>query len=319
MRRIVLLTLLAVSHACGQSQSSRAIPIVEREAMTPDSVRLYYRVAGHGPETVIAPFALYHDSALDGLAAGGRRVVTYDPRGRGRSDSVAAHKVSLGHLLLDLETIRGAVGADSVALIGWSGGGMEMFVYALRNPGRVIRLVQLAPVAPRFVPYSDQMFQDREQRTDSAARAALRGRIAAGEFRSDPAAECRAQAAVTLPPLFADPSRPPATPDVCRFPNEYSDRIGAYFGALFRSIVNYDWRDSLAAVSIPRLVIHGARDNIPLAGNEEWVIGQPNARILVLNRSGHWPHYEQSAETIEAIATFLRGQWPPAARLLQAR
>src|SRR5262249_27210463 len=103
-----------------------APPVVERYAVTSDSVRLYYRIAGSGSETVLAPFALFHGSALDRLARG-RRIVTYDPRGRGRSDSVPPEKVSLDKLLLDLETVRQAVGAEQVALIGWSGGGMEMF------------------------------------------------------------------------------------------------------------------------------------------------------------------------------------------------
>ncbi|MGH7615462.1 MAG: alpha/beta fold hydrolase [Gemmatimonadales bacterium] len=283
--------------------------------MTPDSVRLYYRVAGDGPETVIAPFALFHESALDSLAVG-RRIVTYDPRGRGRSDSVPAEKVSLGHLLLDLEAVRLAVGAERVALIGWSGGGMEMFVYALRNPDRVARLVQLAPVAPRFVPYGALMMEDRAKRTDSAALATLQRRIEAGEFRTDPAAHCRAAAAVSAPALFADPARPPAKPDVCRFPNEYRSRLSVYFDALFRSIDAFDWRDSLPAVTIPRLVIHGARDNTPLIGNEEWVAGQPNARLLVIDGAGHWPQYEQRAATLAAIATFLRGDWPAEAKVV---
>jgi pimeloyl-ACP methyl ester carboxylesterase len=63
--------------------------------MTPDGVRLYYRISGTGPETVLAPFALFHESALDPLARRGRQIVAYDPRGRGRSDSVPPEKVSL--------------------------------------------------------------------------------------------------------------------------------------------------------------------------------------------------------------------------------
>ena len=127
-----------------------AAPLLVHEgyAVTPDSVRLFYRVVGEGEETVLVPFALFHGEALDSLARG-RRIVTFDPRGRGRSDSVPPERVSLDLLLGDLETVRRSVGAERVAIIGWSGGGMEMFVYALRNPERVTRLVQLAPVAPR--------------------------------------------------------------------------------------------------------------------------------------------------------------------------
>jgi pimeloyl-ACP methyl ester carboxylesterase len=242
--------------------------------------------------------------------AHGRRVVTYDPRGRGRSDSVSPDHVSLSHLLLDLETVRRAVGAEQVALIGWSGAGMENFVYALRNPHRVTRLVQLAPVAPRFVPYGSLMMQDRARRTDSVALAALRAREARGEFANDPEALCRAQRAVNSPALFADTADWRSTPEVCVHPNEAPERLATYFGALFRSIDGFDWRDSLSRVTIPRLVIHGARDNTPLEGNREWVTGQPTARLVVIEGAGHWPHYEQRERTLAAIATFLAGAWP---------
>ena len=34
------------------------------------------------------------------------------------------------------------------------------------------------------------------------------------------------------------------------------------------------------------------------------------ARLLVIENAGHWPHYEQPQETLAAIRTFLRGGWP---------
>jgi pimeloyl-ACP methyl ester carboxylesterase len=309
LRSSPLAIAAAVLLGCAGRDQPTSLPATEGFATTPDGVRLYYRSVGSGPETVIAPFALFHQQALDTLAVE-RRIVTYDPRGRGRSDSVGPAQVSLANLLLDLETVRRAVGAEQVALIGWSGAGMEMFVYALRNPTRVTRLVQLAPVAPRFVPYGEQLMNDRAARTDTAAVTALRSRIERGEFRADPIGRCRAEAEVTRGALLADPTRPPLLPDVCQFANEHPDRLGPYFGALFQSIDGFDWRDSLSSVTIPRLVIHGSRDNTPIEGNREWVTGQANARLVVVDGAGHWPHYEQPRITLEAIATFLAGGWP---------
>src|SRR5689334_10739764 len=92
----VCLYLVALALGCGRAApppDGGPPPIVEAFATTPDSVRLYYRVAGTGSETVLAPFALFLGSSLDRLARG-RRIVTYDPRGRGRSDSVPDSKVS---------------------------------------------------------------------------------------------------------------------------------------------------------------------------------------------------------------------------------
>jgi pimeloyl-ACP methyl ester carboxylesterase len=121
---------------------------------------------------------------------------------------------------------------------------------------------------------------------------------------------------VSRPALLADPAHAPATPDVCRYPNEYPARLRRHFDGLFRSLAGFDWRDSLAAVTIPRLVIHGARDNTPREGNEEWVAGRPEARLLVIEGAGHWPHYEQRGRTLAAIASFLGGDWPAEARAI---
>lgn len=295
-------------------QASR-VPIAERFATTADGVRLYYRVAGTSGPVVIAPFALYHGSALDRLAKG-RRIVTYDPRGRGKSQAVPPDKVSLELLLADLDAVRRAVGAEKVAIIGFSGAGMEAFVYALRNPERLSRLVQLAPVAARAEPHVAAMMADRERRTDASARTNLRERVAAGEFVSDPAAHCRAEAAVTMPAIFAVPAQARLVPDVCGSPNEHPKAIGEYFGALWPSISTYDWRASLPRVAQPRLVIYPLQDNIPRAGAEEWVSGQPNARIVYIEESGHMPQYEQPDATLRAIAEFLDGRWPQGAKRL---
>ena len=145
-RAASIAVLLAASFSCSSEETATRpeLTVTEAYAITDDSVRLWYRVVGSGEETVMAPNALFHGSQLDSLAQS-RRLVLFDTRGRGRSDTVPAAKISLAHNLRDVETIRRAVGAERVALIGWSGMGMEMFVYALRNPDRVTRLVQLAP------------------------------------------------------------------------------------------------------------------------------------------------------------------------------
>jgi pimeloyl-ACP methyl ester carboxylesterase len=321
-----VLALAAIEPAVGQTASpqllsaaqARSVSVKEAETTSADGVRLYYRVAGSGDEVVIAPFALYHGTALDRLAAR-RRVVTYDPRGRCRSAAVSPDKASRDLLLADLDAFRRAVGAERAAVIGWSGGGMEAFVYAMNNPGRVSRLVQLAPVAPRFAPYSELMMVDRRTRTDPGAAAALDARVKAGEFKTEPAALCRAQNAVDLPALLADPRKVTLIPDVCTSANEYPETLAVYFGGLFKSLGGFDLVPSLGKVQIPRLVIHPLQDNIPLAGNEEWVRGQPNARMLTIDGSGHFPLYEQPEKTLHAIALFLDGEWPPDARVIRAQ
>lgn len=292
--------------------TASTVPVSEGYATTPDGIRLYYRVAGEGPETVIAPFALYHQAALDTLASG-RRVVTYDPRGRGKSQAAPLDRVSLDYIISDLETVRAAVGAKKAAIIAWSGSGLETFVYTMRHPDRVTRLVQLAPVPPRAMPYAEQMTADRRRRTDAAAYEALQAKIKAGDFKGKPEEQCRAERVLSIKAILADPAMIDRTPDVCSSPNEQQPALGRYFGKLFESIIDLDVRDKLASVTIPRLVIYPLQDNISKTGVKEWVQGQSNARYLEIEKSGHMPLYEQPEKTLRAIDQFLRGEWPDGA------
>lgn len=320
MRRSALASRLAViAGVCSAMASCSGGPPPEKEGFltTGDGVRLYYRVVGNGAETIIAPLASIHATHLDPLARG-RRLVLYDPRGRGRSGRVEPARVSLEHQLSDLEAVRAEVGADKVSLIGWSGLGMELFVYTLRHPDRVDRLVQLAPVPPRREPYAEQMMQDRDKRSDRELSAEIKRRLEAGEYKDRQAELCRDIARATNGSMFADPARAAEAPDLCQYEAEWPEYLWPYFDALLGSFGDFDWRARLAEVKTPRLVIHGAQDNIPLEGNREWVAGQVNARLLVVDNSGHWLLYEQPTLVLSAIDAFLSGVWPAGSEAIPA-
>jgi pimeloyl-ACP methyl ester carboxylesterase len=290
--------------------------VQEKLVKTEDGVGLYCRIVGEGDQTVIVPLATYHADRFDPLARG-RRLVLYDPRGRGRSDAVDPSSVSLENQLRDLEAVRAGVGAERAALVGWSSMGMEAFVYAFKYPERVTHLVQLAPLPPRRTPYMDQIVEDRERRTDSDAMQALQAQQQAGEFDDDPARLCREINYLSWGATFADPVVALEVPDVCVHENEWPVHLAPYLESLQASYGDYDWRPELRVVTAPRLVIHGAEDNVPLEGSMEWAAGQPNARLLVLQNTGHWPHYEDRGAMLEAIEVFLSGDWPQGALLVR--
>ncbi|MDX2057924.1 MAG: alpha/beta fold hydrolase [Gemmatimonadales bacterium] len=289
----------------------------EAFATTADSVRLWYRIVGSGAETVLAPAAAYHARSLDGLARG-RRLVLYDSRGRGRSDPVPPDKMTLERRLLDIEAIRRAVGADSVALIGWSGLAPDAVTYAMDNPGRVTRVILLAPLPPRQDPYLAQIRARALARSDTAASRRLAARVAAGEFADRQAELCREQARLSNPGTFADPAMARLASDVCDYPTEWPDRYAKTAAAAMASFAAVDWRDRLGQLTIPYLVVHGAHDTFPVEGSREWVAGRPNGRLLLLPDAGHWPHHERPERVIPALEEFLRGQWPAGSEAVPA-
>lgn len=305
-----LLAMIALMMACDCCTPAPPARTEGRVAMD-DGVHLSYRVYGAGPNTIIVPMAIYLEDALAPLAGPTRRLVFYDPRHRGRSERGSLDAVSLDRQLRDLDRLRRHLGADSVALIGWSGLGMEMAAYAIRYPGRVTRLVQVSPVPPA-ASIMREAGDRRGERTDTAAVRALDASHDRGEFKDDPARFCRERNELTLPGSLHRMELKDQVPDVCGFENEWPDALWPYFGRLLASFGDYDWRPALRTLAIPRLVLHGTEDGIPLSGAEAWA-AYPDARLIVLDSASHFPFIERREAFLAALNEFLAGRWPSSA------
>ena len=279
-------------------------------AGTEDGSRLHYRVVGEGDEAVIIPMESFLADALAPLADG-RRLVLYDPLGRGESDPTPLEAVSEERQVRDLEALREHLGLERIALLGWSGLGKLVARYAIAHPERVTRLVLVSPVPPSSDEYAlDADVPSRDEKLDADALQAVRARHAAGEFATDSAGYCRAERALTLPTSFVDPHLAALAPDACRHRNEWPDLLYPYFGALLGSFGEFDHRADFRALDAPTLVVHGREDGIPLAGGRAWVADDPDGRLLVLSPAGHFPFLERPVAFVDAVETFLGGAWP---------
>ena len=280
-------------------------------------VRLAYRVVGSGPGTVVVPWP---DASRDlDRLANGRRLILYNPRGRVASDAVDPSKVSFENELSDLEAVRKHFGLESMMLLGWSHYGMMTAVYTIRHPERVSRLVQMTPGGPRRTPYLDEGMKTIRERVDGGAWSRLQERRKSGEFTSNPAALCRENRKVTLAGFVGDPRDvAKISHESCRFPNEWLEAQDRWWGALFGSMGDWDYRREARELPMPRLVIQGERDFIPAEGSREWVARNPNARLLVIAGSGHFPHVEKPEVYFPAVERFLSGSWPEGAVAVEA-
>ena len=274
-----------------------------------DGVRLYFVENGSGTEVLVAPAALYLEPLLLDELAVDRRVIFYDPRNRGRSDRADLSSVSLDRQIQDLEDLRIEFGLERMTLLGWSAYGMEMAVYALRYPEHVNRLIQISPIAPA-ASLLEQFADTRMQQVDLAALEELDQRADSGEFDDTPEEYCRHRAALTTPANFVNANLAKQVPDECMHSNEWQTNRAKYFQAYFATYGDFDWRQDLKNLNVPRLIIHGREDGIPLEGARAWVEGYSDARLIVLSPSGHFPFIEQKGAVLAAIETFLNGEWP---------
>ena len=280
---------------------------------TDDGIKLYYVEMGAGNDVLVAPMAVYLEPHLLGALSTNRRVIFYDPRNRGRSDAAELDTVSLDRQVRDLENLRAELGLEKIALLGWSGLGMEMAVYTLRHPERVTRLVQMSPVPPAASIMHD-LGDARNDQLDRTEVETLDARAKAGEFEDHPEVYCRLVNALTGPTNFVDTTLVREIPDVCAHENEWPRNLWPYFDVYLATFGDYDWRADLRDLDTPRLIIHGREDGIPLSGAKAWAAGFRQARLMVLSPSGHFPFIEQRETVIEAIEVFLQGAWPSGAR-----
>jgi proline iminopeptidase len=313
---LVILVLLAAT-ACASAPPA-AVDVPNEGFVTVEpGVRVAYRIVGSGPETLVTPWPS-GAPGLDRLAAG-RRVIYYSPRGRLGSDPVPPSKISFENEVSDLEAVRRHFGLERMMLLGWSHYGMMTAVYTIRHPDRVSRLVQMTPGTPRRTPYLEEGMKTMTARADAAATARLQERRKAGEFDGNPEGYCRADRLASLVAFVADPRDVEKLElDSCRFPNEQEENQGKWWGALFGSMGDWDYRTQAAALAVPRLVVHGEKDFIPMGGSREWVAGNSNARLLVIPNVGHFPHVEAPDTFFPAVEAFLRGGWPEGAVTLEA-
>jgi hypothetical protein len=120
---------------CNDAGPSGALTVDSGYVVMDDSVRLFYKAVGRGEHDIVIPVAFYLEDALRPLASQDRRLVFYDPRARGRSEAGDRSIVTIDRQIADLESVRASLGIDSMTLLGWSGLGMEMFVYAMLASG----------------------------------------------------------------------------------------------------------------------------------------------------------------------------------------
>lgn len=316
MRRTILLApavATALVTACGTPDpASRASPsaahaearFAEDYVTTEDGLRLYARILGNGPDTVLIPLSAWLARDMGRLAPG-RTLIFYDPRGRGGSDYVRdSTHIGIEWELRDMEAVRSHFAIDEMSLVGWSYLGAVVALYSAEHPEHVRRVVQIGPMPP----HSDlpEVTDRRGSPPDSSDLAYLARLRSEGLPVADPPAYCRAVTRIQLMrPMMGRPEASDgARIDPCTYWNEWPEQ-------LFRTVRHvlprdWDFTERARRVQAPVLAVHGTQDpNAPIEGGREWAALVPQARLLELEGVGHAPWLEAPEEFFGAVAAFL--------------
>jgi proline iminopeptidase len=302
LARLALPLALALAAAC-----SSVGPVNESYVQTTDSALLHYRSVGEAGPAVLVLGAAWFSPDLDRLARG-RRLYYYDLRNRGRSGR--AGSVRMEKDLEDLQTVLDWLELERVTLVGWDYAAALASLYAAEHPERIESLVLISPLPPRKFPYWNIYDRIYGERVDSAAFQRLRELQRNDARRLDPDAWARAYKETVLSGWVVDMrslSGMKAAPLVA--PNLDPEPLHRQYKALLAAQGEWDWREQIARVACPTLVVTGAEDPVPPQSNAEWVETLPQGRAEVLPSTGRMPWLEQPKGFFDAVEAFL-----PAAR-----
>ncbi len=297
--------------------------------VTPDNVRIFYKIEGHGSETLVAVHGGPGNS-LESIRADfeplskGRRVIYYDQRGQGRSELISdGTKLGYEQHVADLEALRVHFKLDKMTLIGNSWGGLLISLYAVAHPDRVERMVLDSAASPLkgFIDDMDDEISRRMKRLykpEQLAHNSAIGKPDAWLKAKDPVAVCREFYMTVLRVYtYSQTLDGNFKGDVCAGGPESVRQQPTTRAHVWRSLGDFNLMPKLGVVKAPVLVIHGAADVIPLKSSEFWAFGYPNARLLVIEKAGHIGQVEAPEIFFPAIETFLKGSFPAAAKTIK--
>ena len=218
------------------------------------------------------------------------RVTVYDKRGSGLSDPLDA-RAGFDQHLDDLGTVIEAVGARRPVLLGWSEGAAVAVLFASHHPQDLHALV-LYGAFPRLLNAEDYEYGIDADVFEAGLETIVRSW---GEGAS---------LAILGPEKLEDPL----------FRDWWGryERVSASPGvaiAALRVDAQLDIRGLLPAVHVPTLILHRADDPIVRVEGARLIADlMPDARLVELPGTLHWPWIGNTDSVMQEIEEFLTGQ-----------
>jgi pimeloyl-ACP methyl ester carboxylesterase len=221
---------------------------------------------------------LFWDPFLDSLAER-HRVVAPEHPGFGQSQGLD-HVEDVWDLVLYYAELLDELGIDRAAVVGHSFGGMVAAELAANDPGRVERLVLIAPIG---------LWLDEHPVPDISGMPAEQ----------------------LLRLVLADPDGPLAAMLPRPDPSDPESMLAAVNN--MTSILQFIWplpdkglHKRLYRVKAPTLVVWGAQDRlVDPAYGPAFVAAIADARLSVVDGAGHLPQLEQTEALVSAVRAFL--------------
>jgi len=233
-------------------------------------------------------------------------LIFFDHRCNGRSEGAPVSTMSWENLTADADALRDNLGFERWAVLGHSFGGNVALEYALRYPERLSHLILINSGADyRWV------------RENAPALLVQRGyspeivdsgrRMLNGEIEPDEMFPILMKLGKAYSPHIS----PWKIPHMILTGLQTKLQPSALIFAGTQLLRNWTVMDRLGEIKAPTLVIAGRKDFLyPPEHQQDLAAGIPNARLVLIDKSGHNPHDEQPAEVLRLIRDFLKDLQP---------
>jgi pimeloyl-ACP methyl ester carboxylesterase len=245
-----------------------------------------YVMVGHGDHRVIALHgwfgsALGWGSLTDYLNTAQFSYVFPDLRGYG-SRRGEPGEFTMAEAAADAIGLADAIGWDRFSLVGHSMSGVAMQHVLLQAPGRVRRLVGVAPVPAGGLPLGESEWSLFASAAASRASRAMIVNHATGS---------------RLTPAFVDA--------IVNHSLDHSDQ--AAFGGYLESWARADFVARVTGNEVPVKIITGEYDPTQPAEfmEQAWLQVYPNSELEVLRGAGHYPMFETPVALAASVEEFL--------------
>lgn len=304
-RARLLLAAALVSFACGQTPPEPALEIGYARV---NDTELYYKRLGAGEPVLVVHGGplLDHGYFLPHLRplAEHYELIFFDQRLSGRSSAeVDTAVVRLATFVEDIEALRQALGLGRMHLMAHSWGGLLAMHYAVGYGEHLKSLILL-----NSMPASAALWQQEEQRLarqvtreDSLARQRILASEAFKNYEPEAIAEL-------LRVSFRTQFHKPALVDRLRLyvPEDYRIR-SQRFRPLMGDLMAYDLHPQLSEVTAPTLLLYGAGEPAAALSGPRLQEALPNAKLVIMEKTGHFPFVEQPNAFHREIRGFLEG------------
>jgi proline iminopeptidase len=269
-----------------------------------------------------APLRESEYAFFERFAGEGYDVYLYEQVGTGRSAPPAdVRDYSVRRNVNDLEAIRRQIGAERLILVGQSWGAALAANYVAAHPDRVAKLILPSP-GPMT---NTAAVRPNGQMTAAAGpvEAPLRVQVAQWLAEINPRIAIR-----FAPPEEMNRYASSIAPQILRLSYCAADAgsVPSLEGGGFNFYANWltqydlnsrpDLRPALMASGVPALVMKGECDYVPWFVSYDYARSLPNARMVLLRRTGHLLWAGQPEQSFHVMLAFLQDRPMPAEYIL---